>query len=257
MRMDILIVSYLKDLPYLELNLRSIEKFCSGFGAVNLLVPKEEYEAFRPLRVRHTFPMVVHTYDRNVPPPYWHLKHQAEKCHADRWCPSADFVLHTDSDCMFREPVTPEDYLVNEKPVMLYEAYSRLPKDVPWKSVTEAALRQPVEFEFMRRHPQVNPVGVYPRLRAHIEKVQNQDFDKFVMSRKPGFPWGFTEHNIIGAFVYYDPEFHEKYHWHDAAQGTPHEKLIQFWSGSGIHTPQDISHGGRYTPAKFAEQILQ
>lgn len=255
MRMDILIVSYLKDLPYLELNLRSIEKFCSGFGSTIVLVPMDETGGFRWFL--KSFRVEMKYYNRNVPSSHWHLKHQAEKCHADRWCPSADLVLHTDSDCMFREPVTPEDYLVNEKPVMLYEAYSRLPKEVPWKSVTEAVLRQPVEFEFMRRHPQVNPVGVYPRLRAHIEKVQNQDFDKFVMSRKPGFPWGFTEHNTIGAFAYYDPEFHEKYHWHDAAQGTPHEKLIQFWSGSGIHTPQDISHGGRYTPATFAEQILQ
>lgn len=254
MRMDILIVSYLKDLPYLELNLRSIEKFCSGFGATIVLVPQEEArELSGPLS---SFKVEVRHYKRNSPPSHWHLKHQAEKCHADRWCPSADLVLHTDSDCMFREPVTPEDYLVNEKPVMLYEAYSRLPKEVPWKSVTEAALRQPVEFEFMRRHPQVNPVGVYPRLRVHIEKVQNQGFDQFVMSRNPGFPWGFTEHNIIGAFAYYDPDFHEKYHWHDAAQGVPHEKLIQFWSGSGIHTPQNISHGGRYTPARFAEQIL-
>lgn len=254
MQTDILIVSYLKDLQYLELNLRSIEKFCSGFRHVNVLVPKEEERGFH--RLTQVFRIKLKTYHRGVPPSHWHLKHQAEKCHADGWCEGADFVLHKDSDCIFREPVTPEDYFVNGKPVMLYEAYSRLPASVPWKAVTEAALKRPVEWELMRRHPQVNPIGVYKALRGYIEKVQNQDFDRFVMSRKPSFPWGFTEHNIIGAFAYYDPEFHEKYHWHNVAiSGTPHEKLIQFWSHSPVDKPQDISHGGRYTPAEFAAKL--
>lgn len=255
MRTDILIVSYLKDLPYLELNLRTIAKFCSGFGEVVLLIPQDEEGGFQG--VFKLLPSVkVKTYDRNVPRSHWHLKHQAEKCHSEHWCPDADFVLHTDSDCLFIEPVTPEDYLSEGKPVMLYESYSRMP-GVPWKSITEYALRRPVEFEFMRRHPQVNPLGVYPALRQHVEKVHRRDFDEFVMSRRPDFPWGFSEHNALGAFAYYDSDFHDQYHWHNVAtDGVPREKLIQFWSGTDINTPQEISHGGRYTPKTFAEHLL-
>lgn len=239
----------------MELNLRSIEKFCSGFNAVNLLVPQEEAESFLRYSGRN---VNVKTYPRDVSVDQWHLKHQVEKCRADRWCPDADLVLHTDSDCMFIEPVTPEDYLLHGKPIMLYDHYSRLDKGSQvWKSVTEGALRRPVHYEFMRRHPQVNPIGVYPKLREYIEKVQTQDFDDFVLSRKPTFPWGFSEHNAIGAFAYYDEDFHEQYAWHNVSgSGFPREKLIQFWSHSDIDTEQNISHGGLFTPRLFAEKVL-
>lgn len=254
MKTSILIVTHLPDLAYLEFNLRSIAKFATGFHEVVVLVPQNEYDKF--LRIRKFSLATLEYYLRASAPSHWHLAHQLQKCRADSWCPDADFVLHTDSDCMFTEPVTPEDYFVGGKPVMLYTHYDQLAEKTPWRPVVSAVLKKQVNHEFMRRHPQVNPMGVYPALREHIKQLHGLDFDKFVMTRRASFPWGFTEHNIIGAFAYNDIRFRDQYHWHDAARGFPKEKLIQFWSGSDIHTPQDISHGGRYTPAKFAEQIL-
>jgi hypothetical protein len=255
MKTSILIVTYLKDRPYLELNLRSIQKFATGFHDVAVLVPQEEYDGFKDLTGRYQISLVY--YPRSCPPNKWHLMHQLQKCRADSWCPDADFVLHTDSDCMFIEPVTPEDYFVAGNPVMVYTEYSRLKEKVPWQPIVTAALKNRVSHEFMRRHPQVNPIGVYPALRDHIDKVHHTQFDHFVMSRKPDFPWGFTEHNVIGAFAFSDPEFHKQYHWHDTTEyGMPKEKLIQFWSHSPVDKPQEVAHGGMYTPAEFAERIL-
>lgn len=255
MKTAILIVSYLKDRAYLELNLRSIQKFASGFSSVNVLVPNEEMAGFRDLPSK--FPITLIYYFRACPETHWHLKHQAEKCHADKWCPEADFVLHTDSDCMFTEPVTPEDYFVGNRPVMLYEAYANLKEHTPWQPIVSRILKRPVEFEFMRRHPQVNPAGVYAALRQHVESLHGIDFDEFVMSQKASFPWGFTEHNVLGAYAFNDPAWHDKYYWHLVSKsGVPREKLIQFWSHSPVDIVQEISHGGVFTPKQFAEGIL-
>lgn len=256
MKTSILIVSYLKDRLYLELNLRSIEKFAKDFKEVVVLVPQEEYKSFADLPSK--YPITLVYYFRNCPQAQWHLMHQLQKCRADSWCPECDFVLHTDSDCMFTETVYPTDYFEHGKPVMLYESYSKLPSGSPWRAVTSAVLKRPVDHEFMRRHPQVNPVGIYSALRDRIEELHGMGFDEFVMSRKPDFPWGFTEHNIIGAFAFNHTEWQHRYHWHDVSvDGTPKEKLIQFWSHSPIDKPQEISHGGRFTPKEFAEGILK
>jgi len=252
-KVEILIITYAQDIPYLELNLQSIERFAHGFSGVTVVAPSTELRQFNRLKgCKLSF------YNRNPKSELWHLVAQVQKCLADEYCPEADFVLHTDSDCMFTEPVSPDDYFVAGKPVMLYDTYDNLPRDIPWKAVVESVLQRPVNYEFMRRHPQVNPIGLYSEFRDCIERLHQMPFQAYVESRKPDFPWGFTEHNIIGAFAYYDPKWHEQYHWHNVAtDGFPKEKLIQFWSHSGIDVPQDISHGGRYTPRHYAQRLFK
>lgn len=254
MKTSILIVSHLPDLPYLVLNLRSIAKFAKGFHEVVVLVPQNEYDSFRPLA--DTYPISLVYYFRNSAPSQWHLAHQLQKCWADSWCPDADFVLHTDSDCMFTEPVTPEDYFVTGKPVMLYTHYDKLTERTPWRPVVSAVLKKRVNHEFMRRHPQVNPIGVYPALREHLEQLHVMGFDEFVMTRRAN-PLSYSEHNILGAFAFDHPGFKNTYHWHDTeVSGTPHEKLLQFWSLSPVDKPQKTPHGQEVIPAEVAERIL-
>lgn len=255
MKTRILIVSYSHDISYLRLNLETIRAFASGFSGVTIVVPSDERSMFLGLAER--FDADIKVYERPSDRGKWQLSAQCQKCWADGHCAGDDFVLHTDSDCAFTEPVTPEEYFHNGKPVMLYEPYSRLSKDVPWKSVTESVIGRPVEFEFMRRHPQVNPVGVYQEFRMAVEKTHKMEFSRFVHSRKHTYPWGFSEHNAIGAFAFYDQSWRTKYEWYNLESvPAPKEKLIQFWSHSGINVPQEISHGGRFTPDEFVSEIM-
>lgn len=245
MRVSILIVSWLQDRQWLDYCLRSIAKFASGFHETVVLVPEQEHASFvaqlpLPNGVRWA------TYPRTTEKAKWHLHHQVMKCHADLWCPDADFVLHTDSDCVFSEPVAPEDYFIVGKPVMLMEEYKRL-VDNPWQIPTQNTLKRLVRYEFMRRHPQVNPVGVYRALRDHVRDLHHQPFDAYVLSRKADFPWGFSEHNVIGAFAW--SAFHDAYHWIDVAKHKrPADKLVQFWSHSPPDKEQNMPSGGRGTP---------
>ena len=89
------------------------------------------------------------------------------------------------------------------------------------------------------------------------------DFTKFVESRKPDYPWGFTEHNVIGAFAFYDPKWHDQYHWIEVGkQDVPKDKVMQFWSHSPPNVEQDFGHYWhnrhytRGTPEIITQRIL-
>ena len=250
MSTDIMVVSWKNDLGYLKYCLKSINKFATGFNRVVLVVAEEEERLFRPFQSD----VVLKTYPRVRDPILFHLHHQAIKCQADKFC-EADFILHTDSDCVFTEPVTPDDYMADGKPIMLIEEYSRLNGN-PWQKVTENVLGFQPKWECMRRHPQVNPRGVYQQLRAHIVLTHGMPFEIFVLSQKPDFVWGFSEHNAIGAIALHDDYWKNQYHWIDLArQSRPRDKLAQFWSHSPINKAQDLPSGGRSTPLELYSKI--
>lgn len=257
MTVDILIATCVKDMAYLEYCVRSIHKFCNGFNKLVLVVGADEESHFR----KFSEGAVIKTYQRPAEPIKYQIAAQAQKCMADIYC-EADFILHMDSDCVFTEPVKPEDYFlfllmypVIPTPIMLYEHYSNLPGN-PWKAPTERALGFPVDKELMRRHPQVNPRGVYPAMRSHIEKVHHMAFEQYVLSCKADFPWGFSEHNCIGAFAIASREFNTKYHWWDVSQiPRPKDKLAQFWSHSPPHLPQGLPSGGNGVPMELFQEL--
>ncbi len=252
MKVSILIVSWLQDLKWLEYCLRSIAKFASGFHQTVVLVPEQEISEFRE-RLPLSNDVSFATYHRTSDKSKWHLHHQVMKCHADLWCPNADFVLHTDSDCVFSNTVTPSDYFIEEKPVMLMEPYVKL-KYNPWQIPTQNTLKRLVPHEFMRRHPQVNPVSVYPGLRERIRELHDQPFDDYVLSLKPDFPWGFSEHNVIGAYAWF--EHHDQYHWIDLSkQPRPADRLIQFWSHGPMDKPQQTPFGLNLTPRAVFDKL--
>jgi hypothetical protein len=252
-KVEIFIVSYLKDLDYLKYCLRSIQKFARGFSGLTILVPSVESEAFQWMgalgfNVRH----YKAPEDRN----YWHLAHQLQKCRADEWCPNADWILHMDSDCIFTEPVTPQDYFVGGRAVLLYRHYSQL-KDTPWQATVETALKHPAPYLTMIRHPSVYHRDLYPFTRRLITEAHEKNFDDYVMSCKPSFPWGFSEFSTMGT-VAMRPEFRDSYHFIDVGrEGRPKDKLTQFWSLSPIDKPQNLpSVGGTVVPMDIIRKVL-
>jgi len=249
--MAILIASYSRDISYLSWCLKSVEKFATGFTGVTVVVPEDEAKMFKKLTEN------LKTYQRIQDQSKWQLHAQVQKCMADFYCPNADFVLHMDSDCIFKESVTPKDYLARGKPVMVIKEYSRL-QGSPWKAVTERALGFPVAYETMQRHPQVNPIGIYSDMRKHIESVHHQLFEDYVLCGSGGFPFSFSEHNCIGAFALSRPEWRDKYHWIDSAKNPrPKEKVKQFWSLSPIEKPQGTPHDhDTIIPLKICQEVI-
>lgn len=258
MKTQLFIVSHAKDANWLDWCLQSIRKFCTGFEGVTVVAPTADQLVLGGICGANGARLRL--FDQ-APPPKCHLDHNVQKCCADLWCPDVDYICHIDSDCVFREPATPEDYFVDGKPVLLVQTYASLERQFngfPWRHVVERTLKMPVTWETMRRHPMVNPVSLYPHVRTTVERVNGQSFRDYVLAQKPDYPSGFAEFNTLGAVVMDSSEWRNRYHIIDVGCNPyPRTKLIQFWSHGSPDANQDIWIDGKLTPVVPRQMISQ
>jgi hypothetical protein len=60
--------------------------------------------------------------------------------------------MFSDSDCIFDREINVDDYIADGKPEILYTDYSKVGDAICWKQPTEAFIKEPVQFEMMRRN---------------------------------------------------------------------------------------------------------
>lgn len=239
----IFIKSYPSDFPWLEYCLRSIRKFASGFREVVVVVPKvqvlSEKSWLRASPQVKVLEAVEYGHDG-------YLSQQVFKLYADTFTDDTDYILHIDSDTIFTSPVTPETYFTNGKIDWMMTPYALI--ETPWQPITEkflTLLRHPIEFEFMRRAPQMIPRWLYGAIREFCVLEHGCTIDQYIMKQ----PYrAFSEYNVLGALAYY---YHrDKFNWINTAE-TPESE----WPT--LTVLQKYSHGG-LTPDIVAEfeQIL-
>lgn len=247
LRVDILIVTHAPHSKWLALALASIGKYCRGFGGITVVFPKAHMDSIHPVLEE---PMTNPDFPFDITPIVYdevegkgHLHHMVQKCLADVHCPDADVILHTDSDCIFFKPTTPEDYFHSGKPVLLMTPYDTIKErnrgHYGWKAVTEALLKEPVHYSTMERHPAVHWRELYPALRSFVEVRQGMKFQDYVLATSPVFPYGFCEFTALGAMALRTRDFVDRYHWiNTVRQARPEDHLIQFWTHGAIDEPQ-------------------
>jgi hypothetical protein len=255
MKTEILLITFKRHLPWADYCIRSIAKFGSGFSALTILVPHEDVaETSRLTECGLTFPSLVKGYDEW--PGKGMIHHMAQIMRADEWCPQADFILHTDSDCIFSEPFSPEDYFVNGKPVLMHASFKWLINTQQanlemWQRAVAAAVGWKPSEETMRRHPAVHPRKIYAKARECIEAHTKMPCDDYIKSCENAFPQTFAEFPALGAVAW--RFFHNDYHWIDQQREPfPHGKLAQFWGHAPPDQPQEPVVRGkpfRCTPA--------
>jgi hypothetical protein len=245
MSTDIFCVTVGRDAVWTEYMLRSVQKYARGFRRTVVICPKGEEEMFEGLC--RMYPNTVLKTLR--PGDEGHYDQLVAKTSCDLFTDS-DFVLHIDSDCLFTEKVTPEDYSTDGKPDLWYDFYVKLVKEFPWgappwQKITENALGFPTEVETMRRFPIVYPIWLYKATRQVIEQHQGTPFESFVRSapKLGGAFRGYCEFNALGGVAYY------KYPEHFCLKPMAEyclkpPKLKQFWS-----------HAIWQTPDKFQSEI--
>lgn len=246
MKVSIIIVSFSKHFPWLKQCLRSIEKYASGFHEVCICVPHEDvaemvqiegwYNGAVPLRVS----------------PYldWEskgfLRHMDVIMHSDQYCPEADFVFHMDSDCFFLEPVKPEDYFVNEKPVLMYARYEWLGKIEPtilcWQEASYRALGWTPEMETMRRHGACHYRELYLQTRQWIERHTGKLISDYIKEQRNEHPATFAEFPTLGAYAW--RFLSQQYHWiNQETQIRPRDLMMQGWTHqTDFNAPLQIWH---------------
>ena len=239
----IFIRSFARDIPFLEYNMRSIQKFASGFSEVLVTVPMKDRAAFLPLSDKWCFKL--HAADE--PEGKGMLHAEVRLCRADELCPSADFVLFTDSDCVFTERVCPQDYFVDGKPVLFVESFEKLAREksprVCWRKPVVDALGFDPEYETMCRHPAVHPSWIFPKFREAVERHVMRPFDEYVLAQRNEYPQTFAEFDSLGALAVRD--YIDHYHFADvdaftaeaiSMSGGPirNNKILQNWSHGGV-----------------------
>lgn len=257
-KVEIFIVTYHKDAPWLKYCLASIKEFATGFTGVTVVCPDRDVEIIEPV-CREWGPenLTLELFTEHEGKGMLH--HMAIECMADQFVPTADFILHFDSDLIFIEPVTPADYFVDGKPVLLMEAYERF-KDVHpgvmrWQETTQKAIGKPVQFEFMRRHPAVHHRDIYAKTRESVEEANKRPFLDWALSGQNEFPQSWSEYNVLGAVAY--SRARPRYHWINTGNDLPPKsKLWQGWSHGGLDRPSDTGQFVPETPRAIFKKIL-
>lgn len=251
MKVSILIVTHTKDFQWLEHCLRSIEKYSSGFLEVMLALPMDTpWGDLTDLLAGLNGNPPVHIHPFEEWPGKGFVHHAYLICCAEQLCKDADFILHMDADCVFREPVRPDDYFVSGKPVLIGAPYDWVVNQFSdkthykWRDAVEAAIGGKSEQEFMRRHPAVHYRHLYPKARYEILTHTHQDPADYIRSTKNDFPQTFAEFPMLGEVAW--RYFHPLYEWvRQDRDPWPHDKLIQLWSHGSPDKPNNVWIGGR------------
>ena len=242
MKTGILCGTYRGDLAFWDYCHRALRKFAHGFAGIVLVVPREDRHLFE----RYAAPDLQVVY-RDVPPGKGMLEHMAMVCQADLIVPPEwEIVAHLDCDCLFTEPVTPEDYMRDGCPLNCRERYTDFKDSFPtrygWRQTVINALGIEPEWEMMIRFPMLHWRWVYPLVRAAVERHTGRPFFDYVLSGSNDFPWTFLDFDLLGAYILANCP--DAYRWDDVhlpplqpcgwyAQG-PGEKLRFFWTHGGL-----------------------
>jgi hypothetical protein len=237
MSTSLFIRSYRGDFEWLRYCVRSIRKFVAGFESLVLVIP----DADRDLLPADVAALIDRLHFRTEQT-HGYVDQQITKLRAHYYTTSQR-ILFVDSDCVFLQPCTVDDFTRDGKPLLLktaYEVFRRYEIEtgnrqdkmavlmrncLNWKKVTENIVGFPVEFEYMRRVPIMHLkdtliyIGIqYPNLINEAVRLRDNSFSEF---------------NIMGAIA--EKYFADRYVFSDTeTEPLPPKCCEQYWSWGGI-----------------------
>lgn len=221
--MDIFIRTYSEDLKWLTYSLQSINKFCTGFRNIIIVIPEKQKNLLNSFNLTREKIFTCPDYKDD------YLGQQITKLHADEYS-DADLFLYGDSDTLITKKLKPEYLFREEKPLILKTKYQSLGKSVPWKKITEKALGFEIEYEFMRRHPLVYYSSTLKALRNYIKQVHQKEISDYIQRQSNK---SFSEFNTLGAYA--NKFENDRYYFQDTeTEELPTLYVRQFWSWGGI-----------------------
>lgn len=246
---EILIVTYWKDFPWLVYCLRLIQKFCRGFQGVTVVLPRRDLEKMITVVSPHVpsgpLRIVLRTFDEMDGKGMLH--HMVMMAKADELLPfGTKYVLTCDADCMFRMPTNPEHYFWNDKPYYIIRSWASLTTEDPrnpgskvvsdclqWKGPTDAQVGFDTEIFGMCMNTVVFPIDFFPKYRAHVEKVHHKSFAEVILGGRNEFPQTSMDFTAMGACAH--RFMRERWHWFDVERPPyPVDRKQAFWSHGGL-----------------------
>ena len=208
----IFIKSYAKDFKWLNYCLKSIDKYVEGYSEIILILDEGSNTSLHELK-EIPFNLRIEWVKKEG---NGYIFQQYCKLTAHHYT-NADKIMFVDSDCIFTFPVNLRE--LPELPELLYTHYNSVGDAICWKLCTEKVIKQPIEFEFMRRNG----------LIYHRSTLEN--FEKFVGELKYYVlnQNTFSEFNALGAYAWIYER--EKYKWVNTLTEPFNEPIVhQMWS---------------------------
>lgn len=235
---DVFCKSYKNDFWLLNLAIQTFKKNVTGYNNLVLLIPDDQKDLFdtRDMPER-TLIFYVADYGSG-----W-IRQQWFKMSAYNYC-FADYIMFTDSDCFFDHPINLQDFIVDDKPEILYTSWDKVGDAVAWREPTEKFMQGPVEWEMMRRN---NLIYHRDTLKSIAEYAPN--LETTIMNSEK-----FSEFNCISSFAYkYE---REKYNFINTDEWVYVEpKSLQVWSHSSKDEDADTLHLREYI--RVLESVLK
>lgn len=248
-----LVASYRRDLDWCYHLLTSLKLNATGFLPPVVVVPSDDREIFEQRVLKDLPNTILRTSDvpRSCESFTWcrMMRAQVVMMSGDIHCPDADVVWLFGSDCFVHDRLSPEDGIVNGKPIMPFSTYAEIGRHhaaaLCWQQGTATALGFTPANEFMRRLPLLYPRELYPAVRAYISNRHGGPFEETVY--RLGSQKNFSESNVLGAYAW--EYMHDLYEWFlvdgweygKFATRFP-SKTIQFWSHGGMDLACDQHH---------------
>jgi len=242
MKTDIFIVSVGKHFKYLKYALRSIKKYATGFQRVVLMIPTCDVTALHQFMGESPENMEVFTFNEWVGKGM--LYHMFLEMEAPNYCDGADAIVHFDSDWAFQEPVTPDDYIRDGKPICVYASFDWLCSTQQanlrqWQIAVEAAIGKPAQYEMMRLPQLIHIPETYRKAKEEIERHTHTPMDRYIFAQRDEYPQTFAEYPTLGMIAW--RHFYDKYHWiNQETEPFPKIKVYQAWSHCDP-TPENIA----------------
>ncbi len=261
MHVEIFIVTFKRDFPYLFHCLRSIQKFFDC-PFVRLLVPFSDMDGATTISKMAHCPTNVDGFEEW--PNIGMIHHMYQIVCADQWCKDADFILHFDADTIFTAPVSIETYVPDGKPILRYEPFESIGKRhpsvfEPWREACNKCLPFKVHNETMRAFPMVYHRGLYQMTRDLMFQKTGKTADVYVKEQRNEYPQSFCEFNTLGnvAMQMFPSLYKPVLQTSDKSE--PPTNVIQFWSRGPLDKKQIIWREGRQeevVPAEVIERII-
>jgi hypothetical protein len=230
MTVDLFIKTWSGDFPWLYYCLASIRKFATNYNKVIIIVPEHEKQKFADQK--YVLPERTEVfYVKEEGHGYlfqMYIKMQAHKYS------SADYIKYLDSDCILNKPFDAHSLIYDGKPEVLMTKYydedgnNKLGHGICWKFPTEETLRQPVDYEFMRRHI----ICYHRQTLIDFEEWFIHDLKEWVAFRN--FDRSFSEFNVLGAFAYIHQNNMYKFVDTDKDWVYADQQVNQYFSHGGI-----------------------
>ena len=228
----VLIRTFGGDAAWLPYSLQSVKTFLTLFHRVLVVAPKNDTTAILPI----CRDLGIEFMPIEPDPCHGYLAQQITKMKADEYLPECDYILHHDSDTLFKMPSTPRNFIqaaFGHRPIILMQDYATFPNGhMPWQKPTEHALGKAVKYEFMRRHPLLYPRWLYAPAREHLTQRFGMRWDQWIAGIDQR-TMGFSEFNYLGAFAFENHYY--KFRWIDVKKHDPGpDRVHQFASRQGI-----------------------